>query len=135
MNFFMVYLINKISVLLKDSLSKRFFKEYSRLLLFVKKLFSEHLMMKSSRLEKDKKVRYKIMKDIRNLFRLKKKENEAIKDRMIRDIRNIFENVEKYYYKPGRVGNFWSNNCIEYESNGDRNKTISVEEYLNNNSK
>ena len=82
MNFFMVYLINKISVLLKDSLSKRFFKEYSRLLLFVKKLFSEHLMMKSSRLEKDKKIRYKIMKDIRNLFRLKKKENEAIKDRM-----------------------------------------------------
>ena len=54
---------------------------------------------------------------------------------MIGDIRNIFENVEKYYYKPGRVGNFWSNNCIEYESNGDRNKTISVEEYLNNNSK
>ena len=78
----MVYLINQISVLLKDSLSKRFFKEYSRLLLFVKKLFSEHLMMKSSRLEKDKKIRYKIMKDIRNLFRLKKKENEAIKDRM-----------------------------------------------------
>ena len=75
------------------------------------------------------------MKDVSNLFRLKKKENEAIKDRMIRDIRNIFENVEKYYYKPGRVGNFWSNNCIEYESNGDRNKTISVEEYLNNNSK
>ena len=90
-------------------------------------------MMKSSRLEKDKKIRYKIMKDIRNLFRLKKKENEAIKDRM--RYQEHFWNVEKYYYKPGRVGNFWSNNCIEYESNGDRNKTISVEEYLNNNSK
>ena len=30
-----------------------------------------------------------------------------------------------------RLNNFWSNNYIEYESNGDRNKTLSVEEYLN----
>ena len=29
------------------------------------------------------------------------------------------------------MNNFWSNNYIEYESNGDRNKTLSVEEYLN----
>ena len=35
---------------------------------------------------------------------------------------------EKNYYKPVRVGNFWSNNYIEYESNGDRNKALSVEE-------
>ena len=28
--------------------------------------------------------------------------------------------------------NFWSNNYIEYKSNGDRNKTLSLEEYLNN---
>ena len=27
-----------------------------------------------------------------------------------------------------RVSNFWSNNCIEYESNGDRSKTLSIEE-------
>ena len=33
--------------------------------------------------------------------------------------------------KPVRVYNFWSNNYIEYESNGDRNKTLSGEEYLN----
>ena len=30
-----------------------------------------------------------------------------------------------------RVSNFWSNNYIEYERDGDRNKTLSVEEYLN----
>ena len=28
-----------------------------------------------------------------------------------------------------RVGNFWSSNYDEYESNGDKNKTISIEEY------
>ena len=35
------------------------------------------------------------------------------------------------YYQPVRVGNLWSRNFIEYESNGDRNKTASTEEYLN----
>ena len=66
-----------------------------------------------------------------NLFRLKK-ENKAIKNRVIRDIRNLFDHEDaENYYKPVRVGNFWSKNCIEYESSGDRNKTLSVEEYLN----
>ena len=37
---------------------------------------------------------------------------------------------KKKHYKPVRVHNFWSNNYIEYENNGDRNKTLSVEEYL-----
>ena len=56
------------------------------------------------------------VKDIRSLFRLKK-ENEAIKDRIIRDIRYLFEHEEEDYCKPVRVGNFWSNTYIEYESN------------------
>ena len=38
---------------------------------------------------------------------------------------------EENYYKPVRVNNFWSNNYIEHKSKGDRNKTLSVEEYLN----
>ena len=50
-----------------------------------------------------------------------KKENEAIKERVIRDIRNLFENEGEDYYKPVQVGNFWSNNYIEYGSNDDRN--------------
>ena len=67
-----------------------------------------------------------IVKSIRNLF---KQENEAMKDRTITDIRILFEQ-EDGYYKPIR-GNFWKNNSIEYESNGDRNKNLSVKEYLN----
>ena len=39
--------------------------------------------------------------------------------------------MEESYYKPVRVCNFWCNSYIEYESSSDRNKTISVEEYLN----
>ena len=34
-------------------------------------------------------------------------------------------------YKPIRVGSFWNNNYIEYESNGDRNKNLSLKEHLN----
>ena len=74
---------------------------------------------------------YTAIKDIRNLFR-KEKETKAIKHRILRDIKNLFEHEkeEENYYKPVRVSNFWSNSCIEYESNSDRNKTLSVEEYL-----
>ena len=68
------------------------------------------------------------MKHARNIFRLKKEINDTtVKDRIIRDIRNLFEHEEEDYYKPVRVGNFWSNNYIEYESIDDRNKALSFE--------
>ena len=60
-----------------------------------------------------------------NRFRLKK-ENEAIKDRVIRDVRNLFVHEKEDYYKSVRVGNFSSNNYIQYESNSDRHKTLSI---------
>ena len=45
---------------------------------------------------------------------------------------NLFEHEEwENYRKPVRVSNFWSNNYIAYQSNSDRNKALSVEEYLN----
>ena len=73
------------------------------------------------------------IKDMRNIFRLKR-ENEAIKGRVIIDIRNDFKHgEEENYYKPVRVGNLPSKNFIEYEINGDRNKTLSIGEYINKN--
>ena len=78
----------------------------------------------------EKELNYTSIKDTGNLFRLEK-ETKAIKDRMPRDIKNLFEHKEEEdYYKSVRVSNSWSNSYIEYESNGDRNKTLSVEEYL-----
>ena len=59
-----------------------------------------------------------------------KKQNETITDRIIRNVSNLFEHEEKDYHKPVRVGNFQINNYIEYESNSDRNKTLSVVEHL-----
>ena len=55
----------------------------------------------------------------------KKKDHRAIK--------NPFENEKEEgpYYKPVRPNSFWRYNYIEYERKCDRNKTLSVEKYLN----
>ena len=50
---------------------------------------------------------------------------------MISEIRNLFELRSKDYHEPIRVGSFYSNNYNEYESNGYRDKNLSIEEYLN----
>ena len=52
-------------------------------------------------------------------------------EKIMKDIRNLFEykKEEENYYKPVKVNNFWNNNWIEYKS--DKNKILSVEEYLN----
>ena len=44
---------------------------------------------------------------------------------MLRNIENLLENEDaENYFNPVRKSNFWSNNYIEYESNGGRNKTL-----------
>ena len=53
-----------------------------------------------------------------------------IKDRIIRDIWTLFEQEEDYY-EPKRVNNFWNNNYIEYESNGDKKRHLSLDKYFN----
>ena len=42
-----------------------------------------------------------------------------------------YKTEEENYYKPISVNKFWNNNYIEYKSNSDENKILSVEEYLN----
>ena len=63
----------------------------------------------------------KTIKDIR-------KEN-VNNDKILRDIRNLFE-PEENYYESIRIGNDFSSNCIEYESNRDKDKILTIEEYL-----
>ena len=68
-------------------------------------------------------------KQIREITEKKEQNERLIKDRLIRDFRTLFEQDEGYY-KPERVSNFWSNNYIECESNGDENRNLSLDEYL-----
>ena len=82
-------------------------------------------------MEVERNNQKQLLKVYRNLFKLKK-ENEEIKDGVIRDIKTLFEQQEeKDYYKAIRAGNFLNNNDIKYESSGDRNKNLSVKECLN----
>ena len=69
-----------------------------------------------------KEQNYTAVKDIINLFRQEEK-TKVIKNRILRDVKNLSKNEkEENYYKPVRVNNLWSNNYIEYESNGNKIK-------------
>ena len=57
------------------------------------------------------------------------KEGKRMEDNITKDVRNFF--ILKKEMDGLTVRNFWSKNYIEYESNSDRNKTLSTEEYLN----
>ena len=59
-------------------------------------------------------------------IREKKINHRLIRDRIIRD-----KQEKDYYYKPKRVSNFWNDNYIEYESIGDKNRNLSLDEYFN----
>ena len=54
----------------------------------------------------------------RKTFQIKRKSRTELLD----TLRNIFSKGEEKYYKPVRVGNFYINNYMEEESNGERNK-------------
>ena len=96
--------------------------------------------MESLSLEEENIIKYKrnpfrlkeglnctVNKDIRNLFKVEK-ETKEIKDGILIDLFE-HEKEEKNYYKHISVNNFWSNNYIEYKSNSDRNRALSVEEF------
>ena len=50
---------------------------------------------------------------------------------IIRDIKTLFLQKEEYYCKTVIISNVRNNDYIKYESNSDRNKNVSVKEYLN----
>ena len=72
---------------------------------------------------------YTAIKYLRKLFRLEK-ETKPFKNRILRDIKKRFLHEEENYHQQGRKMNFWSSNYIKYESSGDRNKALSAEEYF-----
>ena len=51
-------------------------------------------------------------------------------DKIIRDVRGLCES-DKDYYEPKKIKVAFNDNYVEYESNGDKDKRLSIEEYLN----
>ena len=67
-----------------------------------------------------------------SLSKLKKYyDYDDIEYRGIRDVKNLFDlSIDEDYYKPIRTIDNFNSNYIEYEMKGDKNKTLSIKEYL-----
>ena len=54
-----------------------------------------------------------------------------IKYKRIRDVRNLFDlSIDEDYQDPKKIVSVFNNDYIEYESKGDKDKTLSITEYL-----
>ena len=82
----------------------------------------------------------KIKNTEKNLFELEKNlsklnkyyDYDDIEYKGIRDVGNLFDlSIDEDYYKPIVTNDAFNRNYIEYESKGDKEKNLSIEEYLN----
>ena len=80
------------------------------------------------RLEKDTGINDKALKDTRIFYGLKNK--KSINDKVLRDIRTLYESDKEDYYKPIGIPNAFSSNHIEYESNGNKDKILFIDNCL-----
>lgn len=79
----------------------------------------------------------RINKEIKRV--IESKEDQAVigikakRDRDIRTIKTKNRDLEseELYYKSVSINKVWNNNHIEHESNGDRNKNLSIKDYIN----
>lgn len=83
-----------------------------------------------SKMEEFKKILHELQRKEhrKNPFNSKKyydNNNDSINYKRSSDTRTLFESNEKYHYKPIRTGNVFSSN-----GNGDKDKSLSTEEYL-----
>ena len=58
------------------------------------------------------------------------RDNDDLDYKGIRQIENLFDEINEDYYKPIKTKGAFNNNYIEYESRGDKDKRLSVKEYL-----
>ena len=87
------------------------------------------MQIKNTKMKKKENIDRIIKNNLWNGKRKKKKNRRLIKNRALRDNRTYFEQQQEDYYKPKRVSNFWDN-YIEYQSNDDTNRNLSLHEYL-----
>ena len=72
-----------------------------------------------------------IIKDLlklKNIVKNSKTKNFSTDDKVLRDIRTLYESKEDYH-KQIKINNAFNDDYIEYESNCDKNKILSVKEY------
>ena len=80
-----------------------------------------------------KEIEKNLLELEKNLFKPKKYYDHVdIKYKGIRDVRNLFHlSIDEDYYDPKKTVSAFNNNYIEYESKGDKDKTLLIKEYPN----
>ena len=46
-------------------------------------------------------------------------------------MKNLYDDIDDDYYKPEKIYQAFDDSYVEYHSNGDTDKRLSIEEYLN----
>ena len=72
----------------------------------------------------------KTKENINRLERYRYHDNDDLDYKGIRQIENLFNEINDDYYKPIKIKGAFNNNYIEYERKGDKDKILSVKEYL-----
>ena len=64
-----------------------------------------------------------------------KKVNMMMNDKYkgIKDLEHLFEEINEDYYKPVLANSSFKESYEEYESRGDKDKTLSIDQHLNKN--
>ena len=104
---------------LRDTLSKRKIKKTRKVLYRIEN-------------KKIKEIEKNLLKLEKRLSKLKKYYDYDDVEYKGRDVKNLFNlSINEDYYEPIKINDAFNRNYIEYESKGDKNKTLSIKEYLN----
>ena len=81
---------------------------------------------------KIKEIEKNLLELEKNLFKPKKYYHyDDIEYKGIRNVRNLFDwSIDEDYYKPIITNGTFNNNYIQYESMGDKDKSLSIKEYI-----
>ena len=136
--------IKRVIIISRYDMDKFEEKEMKEIRPIIRNLFDksikQNVMRNRSKIIRNK-LKDKIIRDTWTLYETeeekkerkdleKKKEHNERVNKEIRDIMAHFEQEEDYY-ELKRVYNFWKNNYMGYESNSDKNRNLSLDEYLN----
>ena len=131
-NLFEGYKSNSNNARLEEIIEKfnRLRHKFRRPKLIGKKLYRISKNDNPSRLEKEEAKKY--LTELEEELNKREKYNDHDDPDYygIRDIENLFNKIDEDYLKPIKVRDAFNGNYIEYESRGNKNKTLSFNEYL-----
>ena len=82
-------------------------------------------------LQKSQKYFKKLKEDLNRLEKHQYNDNEDLDCKGKRQIENLFDKIYEDYYKPIKTNGTFNDNYMEYESRGDKDRNLSLEDYLN----